>query len=228
MIEFKNVYKMYPNKVAALHNVSLTIDKGEFVFIVGPSGAGKSTLIKMIYREEVPTHGSILVGRREVTKLRPREVPLLRRDIGVVFQDYKLLPNKTAWDNVAFALEVTEAPYREIQKRVPAVLELVGMKEKAKMYPAELSGGEQQRVALARAIVNSPSVIVADEPTGNLDPENSWIIMRLLLELSRMGATVVVATHARSIVNTMRQRVICVERGVVVRDEARGVYGLEA
>lgn len=228
MIQIKNVYKTYSNRVTALHNVSLTIGKGEFVFLVGPSGAGKSTLVKMIYREEVPTAGAIVVDKLDVTRMKSKDVPFLRRDIGVVFQDFKLLPNKTVWENVAFALEVTEAPYREIQKRVPAVLELVGMKERFKAYPPQLSGGEQQRVALARAIVNSPAVIVADEPTGNLDPENSWVIMRLLLELSKMGATVVVATHARQIVDSLRRRVIALERGMVVRDEERGAYGLEA
>lgn len=182
----------------------------------------------MIYREETPTVGSIVVDRRDVTRLKPGEVPLLRREIGVVFQDFKLLPNKTVWDNVGFALQVTEASPREIRRRVPAVLDLVGMKEKHSAYPLQLSGGEQQRVALARAIVNSPAVIVADEPTGNLDPENSWVIMRLLLELSKMGATVVVATHARQIVDSMRQRVVALEKGAVVRDEERGAYGLEA
>ncbi len=228
MIQLKNVYKTYSNRVTALHDVSLTIGKGEFVFLVGPSGAGKSTLVKMVYREEVPTAGTILVDGHDVTRMKPGNVPFLRRDIGVVFQDFKLLPNKTVWENVAFALEVTEAPFREIQKRVPAVLDLVGMKDRFKAFPPQLSGGEQQRVALARAIVNSPAVIVADEPTGNLDPDNSWVIMRLLLELSKMGATVVVATHARQIVDALRQRVIALEQGTVVRDEERGAYGLEA
>ena len=227
-IQFKNIYKVYPNRVAALTNVNLSIQKGEFVFVVGASGAGKSTLAKLIYREEMPTSGTLLVDGKDVTRMHPREVPYLRRDVGVVFQDFRLLPNKTVAENVAFALEVTEAPHREIQKRVPAVLDLVGMKNKGKSYPQELSGGEQQRVALARAIVNSPAVIVADEPTGNLDPDTSWGIMRLLLQLSRMGSTVLVATHAKAIVNVMRQRVIALEKGVVVRDEEKGAYGLEA
>lgn len=228
MIEIRNVYKIYPNKHTALHNVSLHVRKGEFVFVVGASGAGKSTLMKMLYREDVPTSGSIAIDGIDVTALRPFQVPYLRRKVGVIFQDFRLLPNKTVWENVAFALEVTEAHPREIQKRVPTVLELVGMKDKAKNRPDELSGGEQQRVAVARAIVNAPAVIVADEPTGNLDPENSWLIMRLLLELSRMGATVVVATHARQIVDAMRQRVVALERGAIVRDDERGLYGLEA
>lgn len=228
MIQFRGVSKTYPNNVAALRNVNLAIDKGEFVFVVGASGAGKSTLIKCIYREELPTRGTIIVDRRDVTSLKPSAVPYLRRDVGVVFQDFKLLPNKTVFDNVAFALECTEAPRREVTKRVPAVLELVGMKDKAKAHPLELSGGEQQRVALARAIVNSPAVIVADEPTGNLDPDNSWAIIRILLELSRMGATVVAATHEKHIVNNLKQRVIAMERGEVVRDEMKGAYGREA
>lgn len=228
MIQIRGVSKTYPNNVSALRNVNIAIDKGEFVFVVGPSGAGKSTLVKCLYREELPTRGAIVVDGRDVTTMKPSQVPYLRRDIGVVFQDFKLLPNKTVSENVAFALECTEAPVREITRRVPAVLELVGMKDKAKAHPLELSGGEQQRVALARAIVNSPAVIIADEPTGNLDPDNSWAIMRILLELSRMGATVVVATHEKHIVNGLKQRVIAMERGEVIRDEEKGVYGREA
>lgn len=228
MIQFRGVSKVYPNHVAALRNVNIAVDKGEFVFIVGPSGAGKSTLVKCIYREELPTRGSIVVDGRDVTSLKPSAVPYLRRDVGVVYQDFKLLPNRTAYENVAFALECTEASQREIAKRVPAVLELVGMKDKVKALPIQLSGGEQQRIALARAIVNSPAVIVADEPTGNLDPDNSWAIIRILLELSRMGATVVVATHEKHIVNHLKQRVIAMDRGEVVRDEEKGAYGREA
>ncbi|MGE5590877.1 MAG: cell division ATP-binding protein FtsE [Bacillota bacterium] len=228
MIQFRGVSKVYPNNVAALRNVNIAIDKGEFVFVVGPSGAGKSTLVKCIYREELPTRGTIVVNGRDVTTLKPAAVPYLRRDLGVVYQDFKLLPNRTAYENVAFALECTEASRREIAKRVPAVLELVGMKDRAKALPIQLSGGEQQRVALARAIVNSPAVIVADEPTGNLDPDNSWAIMRILLELSRMGATVVVATHEKHIVNHLKQRVIAMDHGEVVRDEEKGAYGREA
>ncbi|MHB9143813.1 MAG: cell division ATP-binding protein FtsE [Symbiobacteriia bacterium] len=228
MIQVRGVSKTYPNNIHALRNVNLAVDKGEFVFVVGASGAGKSTLVKCLYREEVPTRGTIVVDGRDVTTMKPGLVPYLRRDIGVVFQDFKLLPNKTVFENVAFALECTEAPQREIAKRVPAVLELVGMKDKAKAHAPELSGGEQQRVALARAIVNSPAVIMADEPTGNLDPDNSWAIMRILLELSRMGATVVVATHEQHIVNAMKQRVVAMEHGEVVRDELKGVYGREA
>lgn len=228
MIEMIGVAKVYGNKHWALQEIDIHIGKGEFAFIVGPSGAGKSTLIKLIYREELPTKGKIVVDGRDLSKIKPRDIPYLRRDVGVVFQDFRLLPSKTVWENVAFALEVTEAPYREIQKRVPAVLELVGVKDKHRSLPAQLSGGEQQRVALARAIVNSPAVIVADEPTGNLDPDNSWAIMRILLELSRMGTTVVVATHAKPIVNAMQQRVIAIEKGRIVRDEQKGGYGREA
>lgn len=229
MIRFQNVTKVYQNATSpSLNGVNLRIEKGEFVFIVGPSGAGKSSLIKMLYREELPTSGQVVVGGRDIARLRPSEVPYLRRNLGVVFQDYKLLPERTVFDNVAFALEVTEAPRREVARRVPAALEMVGLRHKANARPTELSGGEQQRIAMARAIVRNPMVILADEPTGNLDPENSYAIMRLLLDINRMGATVVVATHARELVNDFRQRVVALEKGVVVRDEERGTYGYEA
>jgi len=224
MVRLERVSKVYSNKTVALLNVSLEIKKGEFVFIVGPSGAGKSTLIKLLIREELPTQGTIIVNGYDLAALRPREVPYLRRTMGVVFQDYRLLSNKTVFDNVAFAMEVVEAPRREIRKRVPAVLDLVGLRQKARSYPAELSGGEQQRVALARAIVNNPSLVIADEPTGNLDHDTSMGILNLLLEINRMGTTVIVATHARYLVNAAQKRVLTLEKGRLVRDEERFVF----
>ena len=227
MIQMHNLSKVYANGVVALASVSLHIDKGEFVFLVGPSGAGKSTFIKMAIRSELPTEGTVIVGRRNVALLKSRDIPLFRRNIGVIFQDYKLLPNKTIFENVAFALEVTEAPAREIAKQVPAVLDLVGLADRASLRPAELSGGEQQRVSLARAIVNRPLLLLADEPTGNLDPDTSWGIMDLLLEINKRGTTVVMATHNREVVNRMRRRVIALDSGRVVRDEPKGVYEVE-
>lgn len=229
MIQFINVTKVYPNAhTPSLDGVNLTIDRGEFVFIVGPSGAGKSTLMKLLYREELPTSGKVLIDNRDIAKLRESQVPYLRRNLGVIFQDFKLLPERTVFDNVAFALECTDVPRREIIRRVPAALELVGLRHKSHSRGMELSGGEQQRVAVARAIVRNPALIIADEPTGNLDPENSWAIMKLLADINRMGATVVVATHARGIVDTFKKRVIAIERGKVVRDEERGSYGYES
>ena len=227
MIQMHNLSKVYANGVVALASVSLHIDKGEFVFLVGPSGAGKSTFIKMAIRSELPSEGTIIVGRRNVALLKARDIPMFRRNIGVIFQDYKLLPNKTIFENIAFALEVTEAPAREIAKQVPAVLELVGLADRASLRPAELSGGEQQRVSLARAIVSRPLLLLADEPTGNLDPDTSWGIMDLLLEINKRGTTVVMATHNREIVNRMRRRVIALDSGRVVRDEPKGVYEVE-
>ncbi|MCL6613961.1 MAG: cell division ATP-binding protein FtsE [Firmicutes bacterium] len=224
MIQTHNLSKVYGNGVVALANVTLYIEKGEFVFLVGPSGAGKSTFIKIVIRSELPTEGTIIVGRRNLAHLRPREIPFFRRNIGVIFQDYKLLPNKSVYENVAFALEVTETPPREIARQVSAVLELVGLADRAHVRPAELSGGEQQRVSLARAIVNRPLLLLADEPTGNLDPDTSWGIMDLLLEINKRGTTVVMATHNKEIVNRMRRRVIALESGRVVRDEPKGVY----
>lgn len=229
MIRFQNVSKTYAHATTpSLDHVDLRIDKGEFVFFVGASGAGKSTLIKLLYREELPSAGMVQLAGRDLAKLRDSEVPYLRRNLGVIFQDFKLLPERTVYDNVAFALEVTEAPRREIIKRVPAALEMVGLRHKAKSRPNELSGGEQQRVAVARAIVRNPVLLLADEPTGNLDPETSNSIMRLLLDINRMGATVVCATHAKSLVNELRQRVIALEGGRIVRDEMRGTYGHES
>lgn len=224
MIEFLNVTKRFPNGSVALADVNLRIGKGEFVFVVGPSGAGKTTLVKLIYREETPTSGDVLVGGRSVVSLRPWAVPYLRRRIGVVFQDFRLLPNRTVFENVAFAMRVIEAPARQIAREVPKALELVGLAGKAHSYPSELSGGEQQRIALARAMVNNPAVLLADEPTGNLDPDTAWGIMALFEEINRRGTTVVIATHARTIVNAMHKRVVALEAGRVVRDETEGAY----
>lgn len=227
MIEMHDVYKKYPNGVTAINGISVRIDQGEFVYIVGPSGAGKSTFIKMIYREESPTSGTIMMNGVNLAKLRMRKVPIYRRNIGVVFQDFKLLPKLTVYENVAFALEVIEASPKFIKKRVMEVLDLVNLKHKAKMLPTELSGGEQQRVSIARSIVNSPKVVIADEPTGNLDPETSWEIMNIFEEINARGTTVVMATHNKEIVNTIKHRVIAIEGGKIVRDEKRGDYGYE-
>ncbi|MDI3480577.1 MAG: cell division transport system ATP-binding protein [Tepidanaerobacteraceae bacterium] len=228
MIETYGVTKIYPGGLVALRDINIKISRGEFVFIVGPSGAGKSTFIKLLFREELPTRGQIFFNGKNITRMKNREVPLLRRRIGIVFQDFRLLPEKSAYENVAFAMEVTEASSREIKKRVPYVLEKVGLAHKASAKPSELSGGEQQRVALARALVNNPDVLVADEPTGNLDPDTSWEIMKLLNDINKRGTTVVVATHARELVDGMRKRVLQLDKGVLVRDEERGVYRNEA
>ena len=227
MIEMQDVFKTYPDGGEALRGVTVRIERNEFVYIVGPSGAGKSTFMKLIYREERPTKGSIFVNGFNLEKLRQRKIPFVRRNIGVIFQDFRLLPKMTAYENIAFAMEVIEAPSRIIKKRTQEVLELVKLKDKGNAYPNQLSGGEQQRVAIARAIVNNPTVIVADEPTGNLDPETSWGIMRLLEEINFRGATIVMATHNKEIVNTMRKRVIAIEKGKIARDEQRGEYGYE-
>lgn len=228
MLQFYNVTKIYPNGIPALLDVSLRIRRGEFVFLVGPSGAGKTTLTKLILREELPTRGQILFNGKSVARLRPSEVPYLRRRIGVIFQDFRLLPNKTAYENVAFALEVTGASRREIRRAVPAVLARVGLADRAHLFPAQLSGGEQQRVCVARAIVNNPLLLIADEPTGNLDPENSWELMRLFEEINRSGTTILMATHAWDIVDNMKKRVIALSNGRIVRDEQEGVYGYGA
>ncbi|MFC5528911.1 cell division ATP-binding protein FtsE [Cohnella yongneupensis] len=227
MIDMQDIWKTYPDGTTALQGVNIVIDRNEFVYIVGPSGAGKSTFMKLIYREEVPTKGQISVNGFNIGKLKHRKIPFVRRNIGVIFQDYKLLPKLTAYENIAFAMEVIETPRRVIRRRTMEVLELVGLKHKANSLPAQLSGGEQQRVAIARAIVNNPAVIVADEPTGNLDPETSWGIMKLLEEINFRGTTIVMATHNKEIVNTLRKRVIAIERGSIVRDELRGEYGYE-
>ncbi|WP_160722669.1 cell division ATP-binding protein FtsE [Bacillus sp. USDA818B3_A] len=227
MLELKEVYKKYPNGVTAINGIDVRIDQGEFVYVVGPSGAGKSTFIKMMYREEIPSTGTITMNGVNLAKLKMKKVPLFRRNLGVVFQDFKLLPSLTVYENVAFALEVIEAQPKYIRKRVMEVLELVGLKHKIKMMPNELSGGEQQRVSIARSIVNSPKVVIADEPTGNLDPETSWEIMKIFEEINNRGTTVVMATHNREIVNTLKHRVIAIEGGKIVRDEQRGDYGYE-
>lgn len=228
MIQLVNVSKTYPGAPApSLNGVNLRVERGEFVFIVGPSGAGKSSLMKMLYREELPSSGKVIIDGKDIARLRDKDVPYLRRGLGVIFQDFKLLQERTVFDNVAFALECTEVPRREILRRVPASLELVGLRHKAHSTANQLSGGEQQRVSVARALVRNPVLIIADEPTGNLDPDNSWAIMKLLSDINKMGATVVVATHAKEIVNEMRKRVVAIEKGKVVRDEERGTYGYE-
>jgi cell division transport system ATP-binding protein len=228
MIELKNVSKVYDNNVTALKNVNLRIERGEFVFLVGPSGAGKSTLIKMLLKEVEPTTGSIIIGDNlDITKLKRKQIPYYRRKIGVVFQDFRLIPTLNVYENVAFAMRVIEAPEKEIRKKVPMMLSLTGLSSKYKSFPTELSGGEQQRVALARAIVNNPSILIADEPTGNLDPETALGIMETLHDINRAGTTVVMATHAKDIVDNMKKRVIAVEKGIIARDEQRGQYGYE-
>ncbi|ABO68389.1 Cell-division ATP-binding protein [Geobacillus thermodenitrificans NG80-2] len=228
MIEMQDVYKTYPNGVVALNGVSVRIKQGEFVYVVGPSGAGKSTFIKMMYREEKPTSGTIMVNGVNLANIKDSKVPLLRRNIGVVFQDFKLLPTLTVYENVAFALEVIEESPKVIRKKVMEVLDLVGLKHKIRSYPNELSGGEQQRVSIARSIVNSPKIVIADEPTGNLDPETSWGIMELFEKINERGTTIVMATHNKEIVNATRRRVIAIENGTIVRDEAKGEYGYDA
>lgn len=227
MIEMHDVWKRYPNGVEALRGIDVRIDQGEFCYVVGPSGAGKSTFIKLMYREEKPTSGIILINGVNIKRVRDWKIPYLRRKIGVVFQDFKLLPHMTAYENVAFAMEAIEAPRRKIRSRVMEVLELVGLADRMDALPSQLSGGEQQRVSIARAIVNNPGFLIADEPTGNLDPENSWDIMYLLEEINARGTTVVMATHNKEIVNTLRKRVIAIENGVIVRDEEQGEYGYE-
>ncbi|CAG7656110.1 cell division ATP-binding protein FtsE [Paenibacillus allorhizosphaerae] len=227
MIEMQDVWKTYPDGSHALKGINVKVDRNEFVYVVGPSGAGKSTFMKLIYREERPTKGTIFVNGFNLEKLKQRKIPYVRRNIGVIFQDYRLLPKLTVFENVAFAMEVIEAPKKIIRKRTLEVLDLVKLKDKIHSLPTQLSGGEQQRVAIARAIVNNPSVIVADEPTGNLDPDTSWDIMKLMEEINFRGTTIVMATHNKEIVNTMRKRVLAVESGKIVRDEARGEYGYE-
>jgi len=224
MIEFKNVYKKYTTGTEAVNNANFKIEKGDFAFLVGASGSGKSTLIKLILKEEEPTSGNIIINGKDTTFLKPKRVPYLRRSMGVVFQDFRLLPDKTVYENVAFAMNIVKATPKHIRRQVPMVLSLVGLSGKAKVYPDELSGGEQQRVALARALVNNPSMIIADEPTGNLDPETAWEIMNLLNEINLRGTTVVIATHAKDIVDQMKKRVIEIEKGVIIRDDRKGGY----
>ncbi|PLR78224.1 cell division ATP-binding protein FtsE [Bacillus sp. V3-13] len=228
MIEMQSVFKKYPNGVMAVNGIDVSIKQGEFVYVVGPSGAGKSTFIKMMYREEKPSTGTIMINGVDLGKLKAKKVPLLRRNIGVVFQDFKLLPTLNVYENVAFALEVIEEQPKQIKKRVLETLELVGLKHKARMLPTELSGGEQQRVSIARSIVNAPKLVIADEPTGNLDPDTSWEIMNIFEEINTRGTTVVMATHNKEIVNTITHRVIAIENGKIARDEQRGEYGYES
>ncbi|ALC82448.1 MULTISPECIES: cell division ATP-binding protein FtsE [Bacillus] len=225
MIEMKDVYKTYSNGVSAIAGLSVTIHPGEFVYIVGPSGAGKSTFIKMIYRQEKPTKGKIVINSLNLADIKEKEIPFLRRKLGVVFQDFKLLPKLTVFENISFALEVIGEHPKVIRKKVLETLDLVQLKHKARQFPDQLSGGEQQRVSIARSIVNSPDIVIADEPTGNLDPDTSWEIMRTLEEVNNRGTTVVMATHNKEIVNTMKKRVIAIEDGLIVRDQARGEYG---
>lgn len=228
MIEFKNVSKIYEDTgVHALENVSFFIDKGEFVFLVGPSGAGKSTLTKLLIKEAEPNSGEIIVNGFDLKSLPKNKVPYLRRSIGMVFQDFRLLPNKTVYENVAFAMQVIGASRSEIRRNVPNVLSLVGLAHKARMKPSQLSGGEQQRVSLARALVNRPPVIIADEPTGNLDPDTANEIMQLLIEINKRGTTMIVATHAKNFVDEMQRRVLAIENGILVRDEEEGTYGYD-
>jgi cell division transport system ATP-binding protein len=224
MIRLENVSKIYKESVVALRDVSAEIVKGEFVFLVGTTGSGKTTLIKMMMREEEPSEGRIYVAGKDLSMLPRWRIPYLRRMIGCVFQDYKLLPNKTVYENVAFALEVIGRPKHVIRQQVPAVLDLVGLSGKQERFPHQLSGGEQQRVSIARAFVNRPLILLADEPTGNLDPATGEGIMRLLDRINKTGTTVVMATHDQRIVNMMRKRVIQLDRGIIVRDQARGVY----
>jgi cell division transport system ATP-binding protein len=225
MIEFKNVTKVYEDGTIALKNVNIVIKKGEFVFLVGPSGSGKTTLIKLLIREIPVTTGSIFVAGRNICNLKASRVPQLRRNIGYVFQDFKLLPNKTIFENIAFALEVIGKPAYAIKVQVPQVLKLVGLANKINSYPHQLSAGEQQRISVARAFVNRPPILLADEPTGNLDPATSDGIMKLLSRINLIGTTVAMASHDKSIVNSMRRRVIELEEGEIIRDQKRGVYG---
>lgn len=227
MITMKDVHKRYNNGSIALNGVNVQIDQGEFVYIVGPSGAGKSTFVKLMYREVKPTSGQLMIDQVNVNDIKEKEVPHLRRKIGVIFQDFKLLPKLSVYENVAFALEVIEESPRHIRNRVMEVLDLVGLKNKVRSFPHELSGGEQQRVAIARAIVNKPKIVIADEPTGNLDPDTSWGIMNIFETINDQGTTIVMATHSKEIVNTIKKRVIAIENGVIVRDEHRGEYGYE-
>ncbi|MBP6963606.1 MAG: cell division ATP-binding protein FtsE [Armatimonadetes bacterium] len=224
MIEFRNVSVEYPNGVHALRGVDLKVEQGEFLFVVGSTGTGKSTLLKLIYREEVPTEGTVTVGGQNVNRLRGGRIPRLRRGIGVVFQDFRLLPDKTAWENVAFALYVIGAPKKQLRSRVAEVLDLVGLLGRSDAYPHQLSGGEQQRIAIARALANKPKVILADEPTGNLDPDTSWEIIQLLDQVNGGGTTMIVASHDQHIVDRLRRRVIRLDNGALVSDEAEGAY----
>lgn len=228
MIRLIEAEKTYDNGTHALNGVSFTVDDGEFVFLVGPSGSGKSTIIKLLTGEVVPTAGRVMVNGFSMSRISERQIPYMRRTIGVIFQDFRLIGSKTVYDNLALAMRAVGASPRALRERIPYVLELVGLEDKEHRYPDELSGGEQQRVAIARAIVNDPAIVIADEPTGNLDPETSWDIMDIFARINRAGTTIVMATHDRNIVDAMKRRVIAIEDGHVVRDEARGGYGYEA
>lgn len=225
MIQLCQTCKIYPSGTAAMVEMDLYISSGEFVFIVGSSGAGKSTLMKLLLCEELPSAGTLLVAGKELNSLKPEEVPFYRRSLGVIFQDFRLLPNKTVYENVAFAMEVIGAPRREVLVRVNQVLDLVGIRSKGRSYPSQLSGGEQQRVAIARAIVNKPLVVIADEPTGNLDPDTSREIMQLFEKINETGTTILMVTHDRPVVDEMRKRVIEIDKGRIIRDEVKGSYG---
>ncbi len=223
-IKFRNVEKTYKNGVNAVYNMNLDIKKGEFVFVIGASGSGKSTLIKMLYREERPTSGEIYVGGINVAKVKNNKVYKLRRKIGIVFQDFKLLPKLTVYENVAFALEIYGLPTNEIKRKVLKALDLVGLKSRTKSYPEQLSGGEQQRVAIARAIVNSPKLLICDEPTGNLDPDTSLEVMKVIEKINNLGTTIVMATHDREMVDKMKKRVILLDNGKLLKDYEKGSY----
>ncbi|MBE6015001.1 MAG: cell division ATP-binding protein FtsE [Lachnospiraceae bacterium] len=228
MITLTDVSMSYIPGAPALSNINLHIDKGEFVFVVGASGSGKSSLIKLLLKEENPTKGEIIIGDRTLSRVRHRQIPAFRRDIGVVFQDFRLLPDRNVYENIAFAQKVIEVPGKTIKRQVPAMLSMVGLAEKYRSFPDQLSGGEQQRVAIARALINKPKILLADEPTGNLDAKNSWEIMRLLEEANERGTTVLVVTHNLEIVNAMRKRVIVMKKGVIIKDIAQGGYIDEA
>ncbi len=225
MIQLIDVSKVYPNGFEALSNINIHIGKEEFIFIVGPSGSGKTTLMKLLYREEFPTSGQVIIDKLNVAELKPYQIPYLRRNMGVVFQDFKLLPKRTIWENIAFAMQVVGHPRSMIRKHVSLALELVGLQKKGNSFPADLSGGEQQRACIARAIVNNPPLLIADEPTGNLDPATSWEIIYLLDKINKRKTTVIVTTHNKNIVDIMRKRVIALESGRIIRDEQLGVYG---
>ena len=228
MIKMENVTKVYENGAVGLRDFNLHIERGEFVFVVGSSGSGKSTFIRLLLKEVEPTDGNIIINGTDITKIKRRQIPYLRRKIGVVFQDFRLLPSKTVYENVAFAMQVVETNPKIIRRNVPQILAMVGLAKKINAYPNQLSGGEQQRVALARAIINRPPILLADEPTGNLDPDTAWEIMDLIQEINRNGTTVVISTHAKDIVDKMQKRVVAINKGVVLRDVKGGGYDDEA
>ncbi|MDX9917849.1 MAG: cell division ATP-binding protein FtsE [Gudongella sp.] len=227
MIKFVNISKEYKNGVIALYDINIEIEKGEFIFLVGSSGAGKSTLVKLLLKEEGITRGNLYLNGMNITRVPNRRIPYIRRQVGVVFQDFRLLPNKTVYENVAFAMEIVGASPKEIRRRVPLILGMVDLSRKANSFPDQLSGGEQQRVSIARAIINNPPVLIADEPTGNLDPDTAWEIMKVLTDINNRGTTVIMATHAREIVNKMKKRVVALEEGRLVRDDQKGGYSIE-